>query len=157
MSNTKPPLDRQLTLNRTFDAPRALVWKAWTDPAHLVHFWGPHGMTTPVCEIDLRPGGTFHTVMRDPDGNEHPSTGVYLDVTAPERLVFTDAYVSAWEPSEKPFMTMVLTLTEDGDKTNFTAEAKHWSVDDRQSHQDMGFESGWGAMTERLADHLKSL
>src|SRR5688572_20703319 len=82
--------DRELVLSRIIDAPRRRVFEAWS--RHLPKWWGPHGMTTPVCEIDLRPGGIFRTVMRAPDGSEYPTRGVFLEVLAPERIVFTDAF-----------------------------------------------------------------
>ena len=74
---------------RIIDAPRDLVWKAWTDPKHLAKWWGPHVMTNPVCEVDLRPGGTFRIVMRDPKGIDYPITGVYVEIVVPERIVST--------------------------------------------------------------------
>src|SRR5579872_6853405 len=78
---------RELTITRVFDAPRALVFKAWTDPKHLAQWWGPHTFTNPVCELDVRTGGAFRIVMRGPDGAEHPARGVYGEVKPPERLV----------------------------------------------------------------------
>jgi uncharacterized protein YndB with AHSA1/START domain len=80
-----------IIINRRFDAPRALVYKCYTDPAHMVHFWGPHGSTTPVCEMDLRPGGVWRTVMRFASGQEFGYTSVYLEITPPERIVYRDA------------------------------------------------------------------
>jgi uncharacterized protein YndB with AHSA1/START domain len=71
-----------------------------------------------------------------------------------ERLVFTDAYTSAWQPSEKPFMTAILTFEDEGGKTRYTARALHWTVADRETHEKMGFHEGWGAVTDQLADML---
>lgn len=78
----------ELVLTRSFDAPRDLVFKVWTDPKHLAHWWGPHGFTTQIREMDVRPGGAWRYAMRGPDGNEYPFDGVYVEVVEPERLVF---------------------------------------------------------------------
>ena len=101
--------DRELVLTRVIDAPREKVFKAWTDPELLKEWFAPLPYTTPVAEIDLRPGGSNLIVMRGPDGNEMPNRGVYLEVVENERLVFTDAYMKAWEPSE-PWLGRVVIL-----------------------------------------------
>jgi uncharacterized protein YndB with AHSA1/START domain len=157
LSDTTPQADRELILTRVFDAPRERVFKAWTDPAQVPRFWGPHGMTTPVCEIDLKPGGVFRTVMRAPDGTEYPNQGVYLEIVAPERLVFTDAFTDAWVPSAKPFMTCVMTFEEQDGRTKLTARALHGSAADREAHEKMGFYRGWGESLDRLEAHLATL
>jgi len=90
--------------------------------------------------------------MRGPDGKEFPNYGVYLDVIKNERLIFTDAYTKAWEPSEKPFMTVILTFEDLGAKTKYTARVRHWSVADREAHEKMGFYDGWGKATDQLAE-----
>ena len=78
---------RQLRLVREFDAPRALVWKMWTDPAHVAAWWGPEHFTTPVVRMDVRPGGAIHMVMRAPDGADFPFDGRFVAVEEPDRLV----------------------------------------------------------------------
>ncbi len=80
--------ERELVITRTFDAPRRLVFAAWTKPENLVQWWGPKGFTLPTCEVDFRPGGAFHFVMRGPDGKDYPFRGSYLEVVEPERIVF---------------------------------------------------------------------
>ena len=83
--------------------------------------------------------------MRSPEGNEFPNPGIYLEVVKNKRLVVTDAYTKAWEPSEKPFMTIVLTFEDAGSgKTKYTARVLHWTVADRETHEKMGFHQGWG-------------
>ena len=83
------PNDHELVITRTFDAPRRLVWAAFTDPKHLPHWQtGPDGFTMPVCEIDLRPGGAWRYVWRNPHGREFSATGTYVEVDPPRRLVF---------------------------------------------------------------------
>ena len=79
-----------------------------------------------------------------------PHRGVYLEVVPNERLVFTDAYVTAWEPSAKPFMTVLLTFEDEGGKPRYTARVRHWSVADREAHEKMGFHQGWGLCTDQL-------
>jgi uncharacterized protein YndB with AHSA1/START domain len=143
--------DRELVLTRVIDAPREKVFRAWTDPALLVRWFAPLPWTTPHAELDVRPGGASLVVMRGPDGNEFPNRGVYLDVVPNERLVFTDAYSAAWEPSSKPFMTVILTFEDEGGKTRYTARARHWTVADRETHEKMGFHEAWRRCTDQLA------
>src|ERR1700730_7092158 len=81
--------ERELKITRVFDAPREMVFKAWTDPKLLAQWWGPKGFTNPVCELDVRPGGAIRVHMRGPDGTVYPMTGVYQEVVEPERIVFT--------------------------------------------------------------------
>jgi uncharacterized protein YndB with AHSA1/START domain len=96
--------------------------------------------------------------MRDPDGNDHPSQGVYLEVVENEKIVFTDAFTSAWEPAEKPFMTAIVTFAEEADgKTRYTARVRHWTVEDRETHEKMGFLEGWGQCADQLAELLKTI
>jgi uncharacterized protein YndB with AHSA1/START domain len=146
-----PSSDRELVLTRIIDAPRAKVFKAWTDPELLKQWFAPLPYTTPVAELDVRPGGANLIVMRDPQGNDLPNRGVYLEVVPNERLVFTDAYTKAWQPSPKPFMTVILTFEDEGGKTRYTARVRHWTVADRETHEKMGFHKGWGLCTDQLA------
>ena len=142
--------DRELVLTRLINAPREKVYRAWTDPEILKKWFAPLPYTTPVAELDVRPGGSAYFAMRGPDGKDMPNRGVYLEVVPNERLVFTDAYVRAWEPSEKPFMTLILTFEDEGGKTRYTARARHWTVADRETHEKMGFHQGWGICTDQL-------
>jgi len=146
-----PTSDRELVLTRLIDAPRAKVYRAWTDPELLKQWFAPHPYTTPVAEVDVRPGGANFFVMRSPDGKDLPNRGVYLEVVENERLVFTDAYTKAWEPSQKPFMTVILTFEDEGGKTRYTARVRHWTVADREAHEQMGFHGGWALCTDQLA------
>jgi len=143
--------DRELVLTRIIDAPREKLFRAWTDAELLKQWFAPLPWTTPHAELDVRPGGASTITMRGPDGNEMPCLGVYLEVVPNERLVFTDAYTQAWEPSRKPFMTAILTFEDLGGKTRYTARVWHWSVEDRQQHETMGFHQGWGQCTDQLA------
>ncbi len=151
MTNPSTIADRELVLTRLIKAPRAAVYRAWTDPAQLTQWFAPLPYTTPHAALDVRPGGANLIVMRGPDGNEFRNRGVYLEVVRDERLVFTDAFVSAWEPSEKPFMTVIITFEDEDGGTRYTARVRHWSVADREAHEAMGFHAGWGLCADQLA------
>lgn len=148
---------RDLILTRIIDAPREKVFKAWTDPALLKQWFAPLPWTTPKVETDVRPGGSSLVVMRGPDGNEFPNHGVYLEVVKNERIVFTDAFTKAWEPSEKPFMTVALTFEDQGGKTKYTARVHHWTIADREAPEKMGFHQGWAICAEQLATLVENL
>jgi uncharacterized protein YndB with AHSA1/START domain len=110
----------------------------------------PMPWTTSHAELDVRPGGAATVTMRSPDGNDMPCPGVYLEVVPNQRLVFTDAYTSAWQPSQKPFMTVILTFEDEGGKTRYTARVRHWTVADRETHEKMGFHAGWAQCADQL-------
>jgi uncharacterized protein YndB with AHSA1/START domain len=147
--------NRELVLTRIFDAPPEKVFEAWTEPELLKQWFAPLPWTTPRAELDVRPGGANIIVMRSPEGEDFPNRGVYLEVVKNERLVFTDAYTSAWEPSQQPFMTVVITFEDLGGKTRYTARVLHWTVADRESHEQRGFHQGWGKCADQLAVLLK--
>ncbi len=147
-----PETDRELVLTREIDAPREKLFRAWTQPELLKQWFAPLPFTTPHAELDVRPGGSSLIVMRGPDGTDYPNRGVYLEVVENERLVSTDAFTSAWQPSEKPFMTLILTFEDMGSgKTRYTARVRHWTVEDREMHEKMGFHEGWGTCADQLA------
>ena len=112
--NQESSAERELVLTRVVDAPRDRLWQAWTTPDMLKQWFVPKPWEITLVELDLRPGGVFHTVMRSPEGAEYDNPGVCLEVVPQERLVFTDAYVRAWQPSEKPFMTAIVTMEDAG-------------------------------------------
>jgi uncharacterized protein YndB with AHSA1/START domain len=147
--------DRELVLTRLIDAPREKLWRCWTEPQLMKQWFAPLPYTTPHVEVDVRPGGSAFIVMRGPDGKDLPNHGVYLEVVPNQRLVSTDAFTKAWEPSDKPFMTLILTFEDEGGpgsgKTRYTARARHWTVADRETHEKMGFHQGWGICTDQLA------
>ena len=146
-----PANDRELVLTRLIDAPRENLYRCWTEPALLKQWFAPKPYETPIVEVSVRPGGSNLIVMRGPDGTDMPNRGVYLEIVPNERLVFTDAFTEAWQPSAKPFMTVVLTFEKQGDKTLYTARVHHWTVEDRDAHEKMGFHVGWGICTDQLA------
>jgi len=118
----------------------------------------PRPYTTPVVEVDVRPGGSNFILMKSPDGMEIPNRGIYLDVVPNERLVFTDAYTEAWVPSGKPFMTAILTFEDAGaGQTLYTATVRHWTLADCEAHKNMGFHDGWGKAADQLETLAKTL
>ena len=143
--------DRDLILTRTIDAPPEKVFRAWTEPELLKQWFAPLPWTTPKVETDVRVGGSTMFVMRSPEGAEFPNHGVYLEIVKNRRLVFTDAYTRAWEPAEKPFMTVILTFEDEGGKTRYTALVRHWTMADKEAHEKMGFHTGWGQCADQLS------
>lgn len=150
-----PTLD--LTLHRIIDAPRAAVWQAWTHPDHLKQWWCPKPWQTIHAEIDLRPGGIFHTIMRGPDGTEHNNMGCYLEVIEGERIVFTDALGPNYRPTTAPFITAIITFTDHAGGTAYHAHVMHKDTAERERHDTMGFHEGWGAAATQLAEVAMAL
>ena len=145
------PSSRDLVITRLMDAPREAVYRCWTTPELIKQWFCPPPFTIASAELDVRPGGTSLIVMRSPQGENYPNPGVFLEVVPNEMLVLTDAYTKAWTPSEKPFMTVVLSFEDQGGKTSYTARVMHWSVTDREAHEKMGFHEGWATCAEQLA------
>lgn len=142
--------DRELVIRRMIDASPDKLFRAWTEPELVKQWFAPSPYTTPVAELDVRVGGSSRIVMRGPDGTDLPNPGVYLEVVPDERLVMTDAYTKAWEPSAKPFLTIELTFEAVGERTRYTARCRHWSAADRETHEKMGFYPGWNQCTDQL-------
>ena len=150
--------DRELVLTRLYDAEPSVLFRAWTDPVLLEQWFAPRPYTTAVAGMDVRPGGASLIVMKGPDGGEIPCPGVFLEVVENRRLVMTDAYTAAWTPSEKPFMTTIVTFEPAaGGRTAYTARVLHWSAEDREAHENMGFHEGWGQVAEQLAEVVARL
>jgi uncharacterized protein YndB with AHSA1/START domain len=154
---TDPEPDRELFMSCLIDAPREKVYRAWTEPDLLKQWFAPAPWTTPHAELDVRPGGASTIVMRSPDGNDMPCSGVYLEVVPNERLVFTDAYTAGWQPSQKPFVTVIVTFEDEGGRTRYNARARHWTAADREAHEKMGFHQGWRQCADQLAAVAKAL
>jgi len=142
----------ELVLMREIDAPREKIFRAWTDPELLKQWFCPKPWGVSHAELDVRSGGSSVIVMTGPNGEVVDNRGVYLEVVPNEKIVFTDAFKTAWVPSEKPFMTGIVLLEPLGDgKTKYTAIARHWTEEDKKTHEAMGFHEGWGAATDQLA------
>lgn len=145
------PADRELVLERVLNAPREKLFRCWTTPELIVQWFTPPPFKTTKAVTDVRAGGASCVTMQSPDGKEFPNRGVYLEVVPNEKIVFTDAFTSAWEPSAKPFFTGILTFEDLGNgKTKYTARVRHWTVEDCQAHEKMGFHQGWGIATTQL-------
>lgn len=158
-----PELD--LTFTRVVDVPRALVWRAWTEPDLLKPWFCPLPWKTIDCEIDLRPGGVFRTTMQSPEGVEFPNAGCYLEVVPDEKLVWTNALLPGYRPSNMTatcgsdaasFMfTAMLELADDGPGTRYTATVIHADEAGCKTHAAMGFEGGWGTALDQLVAMIK--
>lgn len=143
-----PRLD--LVLERVVPVSPERVWAAWTQPELLVQWFTPAPWSTAHAELDVRPGGRFHTVMKSPEGDLMPSTGCFLEVIAHRRLVWTDALLPGFRPSGSAFMTGVLELTPEGSGTRYRATARHADPETADKHAEMGFLHGWGAALDQL-------
>jgi uncharacterized protein YndB with AHSA1/START domain len=142
--------DRELVITRVIDAPRQLVFKAWTQPEHIARWWGPQGFTTIHCEMDIRVGGAYRVAMRSPQGTEHWKRGIYREIIEPERIVFTFAWENPGDEVPHHELLTTITFDEVGSKTRLTlrqglfAVARH-----RVSHG-----TGWHSTLERLTGYL---
>ena len=144
------PSDREVAMTRTFDAPRRLVFEAFTNPEHLPNWMtGPEGWTMPVCEIDLRPGGAWHFVWRRSDGSEMEMRGEYREITPPDRLVSTESWGGDW-----PETLNTLVLTEDEGKTTVTQTILYPSMEARDAALQTGMKDGASVSFDRLAEYL---
>jgi uncharacterized protein YndB with AHSA1/START domain len=152
----KPDSRLDLVLEREIDVPVELVWQAWTTPDSIKHWFCPKPWSVTECEIDLRPGGVFSTVMRSPEGQEFPNVGCYLDIVPQRRLIFTDTLLPGFRPAPKPFFTGALLLEPIAKGTRYTAIAIHGDEVTRQQHEDMGFHHGWGTVLDQLVAHIKA-
>lgn len=144
---------RTLRLERLLAAPRAAIWRCWTEPELMKLWFCPLPWRVTDASVELRPGGRSFVLMEGPNGERHPNHGVYLDVVANERLVFTDAFVEAWTPSNAAFMVGTIELSDARGGTRYVATCTHWSLEATKRHEAMGFHEGWG----KCADQLEAL
>lgn len=158
--------ERDLVLERTIDVPRDLVWAAWTQPEHIKKWFTPAPWSTVDCEIDLRPGGIFRTVMRSPEGVDTPHVGCYLEVVPNEKLVWTSALGPGFRPvmktaetgsCEELYFTAVVTFEADGQGTRYRAVAIHGDEATSKRHAEMGFHEGWSATLDQLVALVRTM
>jgi uncharacterized protein YndB with AHSA1/START domain len=149
----KDYLGREFIITREYDAPRDLVFKAWTDPRHLVQWWGPKGFTNPVCEWDARPGKAIYVVMRGPNGVDYPMGGEFREVVAPEKLVFTSGAMDEDKNLLFEFLHTV-TLVERGGRTKLTIRSVVTATTPEAGKYIGGFEAGMTQSLERLGAHI---
>jgi len=148
------PMSREITITRIFDAPRELVYQAWTDPKHVAQWWGPHGFTAPVCEVDARPGGEIYIVMRAPNGMDHAMNGVFQEVVPLERLVFTNGPIDEKKQPEIDGLTIVTFAEHEGGKTKLTLQTRGTAKVDYAARFLQGMEMGWNQSLGCLAEFL---
>lgn len=150
--------DLDLVFSRVINVPRDHVWRCWTEPALLKQWFTPEPWRTIDCEIDLRPGGIFRTVMRGPEGQQHDGAGCFLEVGRPERLVWTDALGPGYRPTGVPFITAILTLGEpEPGYTSYTAHVLHKDKADCERHAALNFHEGWGKACDQLVALARTL
>lgn len=142
--------DLEVSMSRVFDAPRELVFKAYTDPQSIPHWWGPRYLTTVVDKMDVRPGGTWRFVQRDAQGNEYAFRGEYREVVPPKRLVNTFEF----EPMAGHIVLETVVFEEVNGKTKVTATSRFQSIEDRDGMLQHGMEEGAVESWERLAEIL---
>jgi uncharacterized protein YndB with AHSA1/START domain len=161
-SSGSKPAAGDILITRTFDAPRELVWKAWTEPERFMRWWGPAEFTSPSCRMDLRVGGSYLFCMRAPDGKDYWSTGVFREITPPERLVFTDSFADEqgnavpashygmggdW-PEE---ILIAVTFEDQGGKTRMTMRQTGIPAGEMSELT----QAGWQGSFDKLAESLK--
>jgi uncharacterized protein YndB with AHSA1/START domain len=151
----REPHDRVLVIERLLDAPRKLVFKAWTVPEHLVRWWGPHGFSLPYCKMELKPGGSFRCTMLSPEGTEHRLSCVYREIVAPEKLSFTWTWIDE-EDQPGPETLVTVLLEEAGDQGAQTKLTLHQAIFESDTacaaHGD-----GWSQSLDRLVAYVESL
>jgi uncharacterized protein YndB with AHSA1/START domain len=139
--------DREIVVTRVLDAPRALVFKAWTDPKHLAHWWGPNGFSITTYEMEFKPGGVWRSVMHGPDGRDYQNEQVYVEIVEPERLVYNHA--------SDPQFQMTVTLADEGGKTKLTARMVFESAALRdRTVKEFGAVEGLKQTLGRLDEHV---
>lgn len=168
MAHLNHPTGSRLDLifDRVIDIKPELVWAAWTEPEHIKHWFTPAPWKTVDCEIDLRPGGIFRTIMQSPEGQAFPNVGCYLEVVENRRLVWTNVLGPGFRPLNltgstvgegDPFgFTAVVSLAPHAHGTHYTALVLHQDEAGRNQHEQMGFHQGWGTALEQLVAYMKN-
>jgi uncharacterized protein YndB with AHSA1/START domain len=148
--------DQHLSITRFIDVPPEAVYRVFTQ--RTAEWWCPRPWTTSAVEWDLRPGGRMYTEMKSPDGEGEGGEGVFLEVVPNERIVFTNAFKPGWDPQVLSnqgcdfAMVGIFTFEREGSGTGYTASARHWSAEAVAKHREMGFEQGWTAVADQLAE-----
>jgi len=145
--------DREIVVTRVFDAPRELVFEAWTDPTRVVQWWGPHGFTTTIQEMVVRPGGVWRFVMHGPDGTDYPNKVVFVEVSEPDRLVYDHG---GGDESDLQQFRVTVTFEEEGEKTRLTTRMVFVTPGERDRMiEEVGALDGLNQTLDRLDDHLR--
>jgi len=148
--------ENDVEITRDFDAQRDLVFKAWTDPRQVAQWWGPHGFTNPVCELDVQPGGAILIHMRGPDGVVYPSKGVFNEIIESERLIFTSDAIEDEEGNPQLEVLVTVTFADHEGGTRLTLQAVVVRATPEAAGALAGMEEGWSQSLERLAKLLRS-
>jgi uncharacterized protein YndB with AHSA1/START domain len=147
--------DREIVLTRVYDAPRELVWTAWTDPKHVVHWWGPNGFTNTIHEMDVRPGGVWRFIMHGPDGRDYKNRIDFIEVERPERLVYTHGGGGDAEPVN---FHVTVTFEDRRGKTKVTLRSVFPTAEARDRVvKEYGAIEGGKQTLARLADYLSTM
>jgi uncharacterized protein YndB with AHSA1/START domain len=155
IENNEP---RDLIISRLLRAPRAALWRAWSEPELLKAWWCPKPWVTEVLAFDLQPGGAFHTLMKGPDGNTSDNPGSFLEVVPQSRVVFTSMLIADWRPAT-PWLgfTAIITMIDEGTGSRYTAKVMHPDAATCEQHEAMGFFDGWNTVITQLDDFASGL
>jgi uncharacterized protein YndB with AHSA1/START domain len=144
-------MSHDLVLELVLDAPPEKLYRGWTEPELMKQWFAPKPWTTPKVDNDLRPGGRANVTMANPEGQEFPNNGIYLELIPNQKIVFTDAFTEGWKPAGRPFFVGELTFTDLGSgKTKYRAVARHWTEEAKNEHEKMGFHDGWEMCARQL-------
>jgi uncharacterized protein YndB with AHSA1/START domain len=149
---------QDLVISRLVRAPRAKLWKAWTDPHLLKEWWCPKPWTTEVRAFELRPGGAFYTFMKGPDGGTSDNPGCFLEIVPQQRIVMTSMLTGGWRPATPWLaMTAIVTMTDEGDGTRYVATVMHPDAATKERHEEMSFFQGWNTCIDQLESFARAL
>jgi uncharacterized protein YndB with AHSA1/START domain len=144
-------MSHDLVLELVLDAPVEKLYRGWTEPALMTQWFAPKPWTTPKIDNDLRAGGRANVTMANPEGQEFPNNGIYLELIPNQKIVFTDAFTEGWKPAGRPFFVGEVTFTDLGNgKTQYRAVARHWTEEAKNEHEKMGFHGGWEMCARQL-------
>lgn len=156
MSKTSEKTDCALEISRLVKMSADKLYRGWTEPALLEQWFCPRPWRATEAVMELRPGGAFNTVMCGPEGERFANEGCFLEIVPNQKLVFTDAFKANFRPGN-PFMVATITFQEKDGQTLYAARAEHWSVEDREKHEQMGFYEGWNKALDQLLELAESL
>jgi len=152
--NTKDTKEKELVINRIINAPRELVWKAWTDPEQVAKWWGPSNFSIPLCEMDVKPGGAILIHMKAPDGVIYPMNGIYKELVKPERIVFVGAALDTHGNALFEQMTSIQ-FEKEGNKTKLSIKVTFSKVKPEAAGHLAGAEVGWNQMLDKLLIYIQ--
>lgn len=155
------PTGHELRLERLLDAPCRNVWRCWTEPGLMERWFGPPSWKTEIRVLEPHAGGASHIVMHGPNGEISDGAAMFLEAVPEQRLVFTNAYTAGWMPAEEPavvpFMTTIIEMSREDDRTRYTVRASHWNEEARNRHKEMGFHDRWEQASDQLEAFARTL